>query len=178
MEMSEESIIYIGQKPPMRYVTAVITAFSRGDIESVTLKARGRAISRAVDVAEITRNRFMEQLSSPIIEIDTEQMPNDDGGTRGVSTMAITLNKINATGKPPTPKAEAETEAESGLSTPSLTLTDIKGVGATTEEKLKDAGYNTVESLASTEPEAISEKTGISPKITEKLVKASKKLVD
>ncbi|MGD2201289.1 MAG: DNA-binding protein Alba, partial [Candidatus Bathyarchaeota archaeon] len=85
--MSEESIIYIGQKPPMRYVTAVITAFSRGDIESVTLKARGRAISRAVDVAEITRNRFMEQLSSPIIEIDTEQMPNDDGGTRGVSTM-------------------------------------------------------------------------------------------
>ncbi|MGD2201498.1 MAG: helix-hairpin-helix domain-containing protein, partial [Candidatus Bathyarchaeota archaeon] len=64
------------------------------------------------------------------------------------------------------------------LSTPSLTLTDIKGVGATTEEKLKDAGYNTVESLASTEPEAISEKTGISPKITEKLVKASKKLVD
>ena len=55
--MSEENIVYIGNKPVMNYVLAVVTQMNGGAPE-VVLKARGRAISRAVDVAEIVRNRF------------------------------------------------------------------------------------------------------------------------
>ena len=57
-EESEENVIYVGNKPPMSYVLAVVTQFNSGSTE-VVIKARGRAISRAVDAAEITRNRFV-----------------------------------------------------------------------------------------------------------------------
>ena len=50
--MSEENVVYIGNKPVMNYVLAVVTQMN-GGVPSVMLKARGRAISRAVDVAEI-----------------------------------------------------------------------------------------------------------------------------
>ena len=56
---SEPNIVYIGNKPIMSYVLAVITSFSAVDTKYVTLKARGRAITTAVDVAEITKRRFM-----------------------------------------------------------------------------------------------------------------------
>jgi DNA-binding protein len=55
----------------MTYVMAVLTSINRGETESVVLKARGRAISTAVDVAEITRNRYMSNLAKPVIQIDT-----------------------------------------------------------------------------------------------------------
>ena len=54
---SDENVVYVGHKPPMNYVLAVVTQFNSGSDE-VILKARGRAISTAVDAAEITRNRF------------------------------------------------------------------------------------------------------------------------
>ena len=66
--MTEENIIYIGSKPVMNYVLAVVTQMNNGKNE-VILKARGRAISRAVDVAEIVRNRFIPE--SDIGEITT-----------------------------------------------------------------------------------------------------------
>ena len=75
----------------MRYVTAMITAYNQQGVDSIIIKARGRAISRAVDVAEITRNRFITGLEIPAIEIETEQLPAMDGGTRGVSTIAISF---------------------------------------------------------------------------------------
>jgi len=50
--MSEENIVYIGNKPVMNYVLAVVTQIN-GGVSKVCLKARGRAISRCVDVAEI-----------------------------------------------------------------------------------------------------------------------------
>jgi len=50
--MSEENVVYIGNKPVMNYVLAVVTQMNSG-VPEVMLKARGRAISRAVDVAEI-----------------------------------------------------------------------------------------------------------------------------
>ena len=50
--MSEENIVYIGNKPVMNYVLAVVTQIN-GVVSKVCLKARGRAISRCVDVAEI-----------------------------------------------------------------------------------------------------------------------------
>jgi DNA-binding protein len=90
----EQNVVYIGNKPPMDYVMAVITAFSMGNGEGVTLKARGRAISTAVDVAEITRNRFFKETEVHAISIGTEQItPREGGNPRNVSTMEISLKK-------------------------------------------------------------------------------------
>ena len=87
--------IFVGNKPPMSYVMAVITALSSGSINEVTLKARGRAITTAVDVAEITSNRFMKDLKVTAIGIGTEEMPPREGENRSrmVSTMEIKLTK-------------------------------------------------------------------------------------
>jgi len=90
--MSEENVVYIGSKPVMNYCLAVLTSLqSKGSI--VALKARGRAISTAVDVVEVTRNRFMEDLSIEKIEIGTEEMKSMEGQTRNVSTITIVLKK-------------------------------------------------------------------------------------
>jgi len=91
--MSEEdNVIYIGRKPVMSYVLAVITYFNMPDAKEVVLKARGRAITTAVDVAEITRRRFMDKAKISNIEIGTEELTEESGRTRAVSTMEITLS--------------------------------------------------------------------------------------
>jgi DNA-binding protein len=87
------NVVFIGRNPPMSYVLAVLTGFSSSKAEDIILKARGRAITTAVDVAEITRRRFMKELSVSTIIIGTEELPRDGGGTRAVSTIEITLNK-------------------------------------------------------------------------------------
>jgi len=93
-EKKDQNVIYVGNKPPMSYVMAVITGFNMGDTNEVTLKARGRAISTAVDVAEIVRNRFFKEAETTNITIGTEQItPREGGNPRNVSTMEITLRK-------------------------------------------------------------------------------------
>jgi DNA-binding protein len=95
-KMTERSnVIFIGSKPPMNYVLAVITAFSSGTAKEITLKARGQAITTAVDVAEITRSRFLKDLTVNKISIGTEEMPPREGENRSrmVSIMEITLGK-------------------------------------------------------------------------------------
>jgi DNA-binding protein len=90
----DRNVVYVGNKPPMNYVMAVITAFNMGDGDQVTLKARGRAISTAVDVAEITRNRFFRETKVNAISIGTEEItPREGGNPRNVSTMEISLTK-------------------------------------------------------------------------------------
>jgi len=96
--MSKEStevsnVVYIGRKPVMSYVLAVITSLNMPDIDEVVLKARGRAITTAVDVAEITRRRFVDALKVDRIEIGTEELEQMDGRTRNVSTMEISLKR-------------------------------------------------------------------------------------
>jgi DNA-binding protein len=88
-------VVFIGNKPPMSYVMAVMTALSSGAITEITLKARGRAITTAVDVAEITTNRFLKDLAVTAIGIGTEEMPPREGDNRSrmVSTMEIKLTK-------------------------------------------------------------------------------------
>ena len=88
-------VVFIGNKPPMSYVLAVITAFSSNSTNEVTLKARGRSISTAVDAAEITRRRFLKDLTVAAIGIGTEEMPPREGENRArmVSTMEIKLAK-------------------------------------------------------------------------------------
>jgi DNA-binding protein len=94
--MAEKSaIVFIGSRTPMDYVLAVITRLSAGNAKEVVLKARGQAITTAVDVAEITRNRFLKNLKVTRIAIGTEEMPAREGEnrTRMVSTIEITLTQ-------------------------------------------------------------------------------------
>lgn len=94
--MAENSgIVFIGRKPAMSYVMAIITSLSASNAKKITLKARGQAITTAVDVAEITRSRFIKDLKVSKIAIGTEEMPPREGEnrTRMVSTMEITLTK-------------------------------------------------------------------------------------
>lgn len=76
----------------MNYVLAVVTQFNNGTNE-VTVKARGRAISRAVDVAEIVRHRFIKEVTYKDIKITTETVTTEGGGTANVSSMEICLTK-------------------------------------------------------------------------------------
>ena len=87
----EEHTIFVGTKPPMSYVLAIVTEFKRGDTSKVTIKARGRAISRAVDAAEIARNRFVTDTEVKDIKISTESLTNEEGDTHNVSSIEITL---------------------------------------------------------------------------------------
>ena len=90
--MANENTVFIGKKSPMDYVLAVITQFNRGG-NTVLLKARGRAISRTVDVAEIVRRKFLLDVKVKKIEIDTEELTRDDNTKSNVSTITITLTK-------------------------------------------------------------------------------------
>ena len=88
---TDENVIYVGNKPPMSYVLAVVTQFNTRGSDEVVLKARGRAISRAVDAAEITRNRFIKDAKIKDIKIGTESLTNEEGRTSNVSSIEITL---------------------------------------------------------------------------------------
>jgi DNA-binding protein len=95
-KMAEKSdVIFVGNKPPMSYVLAIITAFSQANLKEITLKARGQAITTAVDVAEITRSRFLKDLKVAKIAIGTVEMPPREGENRSrmVSTIEISLAK-------------------------------------------------------------------------------------
>lgn len=90
--MPEENIVYIGNKPVMNYVLAVVTQMNSG-VTEVILKARGRAISRAVDVAEIVRNRFISDVDVKNIDISTEEIVGNEGTSSNVSAIEIKLSK-------------------------------------------------------------------------------------
>jgi DNA-binding protein len=88
---ADDNVVFVGKKPTMSYVLAVITQFSEG-AKDVYLKARGRSISRAVDVAEVVRNRFVNNVKHTI-EIGTEKIQGERDNELNVSTITITLSK-------------------------------------------------------------------------------------
>ena len=90
-----ENAILVGSKPSMNYVLAVVNQFSQGSKE-VVIKARGRAITRAVDTAEIVRNRFIKDTEVKDILIGTEAVTNMEGSSSNVSTIEIYLKKKKA----------------------------------------------------------------------------------
>jgi DNA-binding protein len=87
MSREEERVVFVGRKPPMAYVQAMMNSFGRGS-NTVVLKARGRSISTAVDAAEIIRR--MMDLEVKDIRIDTVVLGDDK---RNVSTIDITVTK-------------------------------------------------------------------------------------
>ncbi len=87
-----ENTIYIGRKPTMNYVLAVVTQFNSG-VQEVAIKARGNSISKAVDVKEIVVNRFMPALKEKSIKTSSEELTNEDGTRSKVSAIQIVLMK-------------------------------------------------------------------------------------
>jgi len=93
MESQQESTVFVGNKPVMNYVLACLTLFQNGSTE-IRLKARGRAISRAVDTAEILSNHYVPDVSVKKIDIDTEQVRDEESGAiTNVSSMEIYMSK-------------------------------------------------------------------------------------
>jgi len=94
-ETRPENVVLIGRKPVMNYVVACITFFNSGEKE-VTVKARGRAISRAVDTIELLRRAFVKDLAVENIDIGTEEVAREEGRKSNVSTMEITVAKAGS----------------------------------------------------------------------------------
>ena len=92
--MSDSTSVLIGRKPIMNYVLACITLF-HGGAKEVSIKARGRAISRAIDVVEVVRRRFLPDVKVKKIGIGTDQIsPREEGNSlTSVSTIEITLER-------------------------------------------------------------------------------------
>ncbi len=86
-----DDVIFVGQKPPMSYVLAVVTQFNGNGSKDVVLKARGRSISTAVDTAEIVRNRFVQDAKIKEITIGTEIVTNEEGREKNISSIEISL---------------------------------------------------------------------------------------
>ncbi|MEM4152907.1 MAG: DNA-binding protein Alba [Candidatus Pacearchaeota archaeon] len=92
---SEENVVFIGGKPFMNYVTGVVMQFTTKGASEVVIKARGKFISRAVDVAEVATKRFLKEHNIEVkdIKIDSEEFENKEGKKVNVSTIDITLAK-------------------------------------------------------------------------------------
>lgn len=88
--MSTDEKIFVGSKPIMAYVTAIVTSFQ--SVDSVNIMARGRAISSAVDVVEVTKRSFINDITVDDIKIGTEKL-GEAGAERNVSTIMIKLSK-------------------------------------------------------------------------------------
>jgi DNA-binding protein len=95
--MSEDYAIYIGGKPFMNYVTAVVMQFTTKGAGKVVIRARGKFISRAIDVAEVVRSRFLrDQVAIENMEIGSEEFKNKEGRDVRVSTLDIVMTKTSA----------------------------------------------------------------------------------
>ena len=92
MAEKNDNVVFIGKKPTMSYVLAVVTQFSDGQSE-IHLKARGKAISKAVDVAEIVKNKFVRDMKVTNIEIGTDELEGENKEKINVSSIELTLNK-------------------------------------------------------------------------------------
>ncbi len=118
--MVDDNFVFIGKKPLMSYVLAALRQINEGD-KTVIIKARGKAIARAVDVAEIVRNQFIPSATVDDIVIKTELLRSEDGResrvssieifmTRGEGPMAPIPPPRRAREAPPAPENEKEWE--------------------------------------------------------------------
>ena len=89
MPSKEENAVFVGRRPTMNYVMATMMILNKG--EECTVKARGRAISHAVDVCEILRNRFLKGAEYKEIRIATEQLKGEDNHDSNVSSIEIVI---------------------------------------------------------------------------------------
>lgn len=94
-QRTDDNVVFIGDKPFMNYVTGVVMQFTTKGSPEVVIKARGKFISRAVDVAEVASKKFLKEHNIHVknIKIDSEEFENKEGRKVNVSIMEITLSK-------------------------------------------------------------------------------------
>ncbi len=92
---TEENIVFIGGKPFMNYVTGIVMQFTTKQASEVRIVSRGKFISKAVDVSEVARKKFLKELNITIkdIKINSEEFLSKEGKNVTVSTMEIFLKK-------------------------------------------------------------------------------------
>ncbi len=95
VEKPAENVVLIGKKPIMNYVIAALTFFNAGAKE-IVVKARGRAISRAVDTVELIRRAFVKNLEIKSIEIGTQELTRPEGQKVNVSTIEIRVARAES----------------------------------------------------------------------------------
>ena len=110
------------------------------------------------------------------LEFEIIETPKGKEATK-IKLMADVTESESETTEAPEDITDDEPEAEESSEAATLMVGDIKGVGKATEEKLRNAGYETVESLASVDAETVSEKTGISEKVAAKILASAKELL-
>ncbi len=88
----DDNTVFVGRKPAMSYVTAIVTRFNNG-AEEVKVKARGKSISCAVDSTQIVKHKFFPTLKIGNVVIETEELTGEDGRTSRVSSMTLYLTK-------------------------------------------------------------------------------------
>lgn len=94
MAQTASNTVLIGKKPVMNYVLAVLTLLNQG-FDKVVVKARGRAITKAVDTVEILRNRFLkDKLKIDSIKIDSQEITRQDGRKARVSLIEIEVSRL------------------------------------------------------------------------------------
>lgn len=92
---TSDNYIYIGDKPFMNYVTSVVVQFTTKEAQEVLVKARGKFISRAVDVVEVCCKRHLQgKIAIKSISTDSDAFTNSEGKQVRVSTMEIVLVRI------------------------------------------------------------------------------------
>jgi archaea-specific DNA-binding protein len=90
-----DNIIFIGGKSLMSYVTGVVVQFNNKEAEEVTVKSRGKFISKAVDVVEVAKNKFLKDKNIQVkdIKIGSEEFENKEGRMVNVSVLEVVLKK-------------------------------------------------------------------------------------
>jgi archaea-specific DNA-binding protein len=138
--MTDNHAIFVGGKPFMNYVTAVVMQFTTKGADIVTIRSRGKFISRAVDVAEVVKSRFLrDQIDVSDIQMGSEEFKNKEGRTVRVSTLDITLNRIARVEKPvEEPKATAEVVVSESEAPKSPVAEPVKETEEVPEEETEE----------------------------------------
>jgi DNA-binding protein Alba len=89
--MSEPSLVRIGKKPIMNYVTACVTLFNSGNGE-VMVRARGQAIEKAIDTVQMLRRGFLKDIVIRKINLGSEDVTRFDGSRGNISIIEIILS--------------------------------------------------------------------------------------
>ena len=94
MSNNTRDTIFIGKKPLMTYVTSAIIQLATMPV--ITIKARGLSIAHAVDVVQIVLHKTHPAFIAGNIKIGSESLTSQDGRTRNVSTIEISITKNTA----------------------------------------------------------------------------------
>jgi len=94
-KLANDNLIFVGGKPFMNYITAITTQLKKKTVSEIRISARGKFISKAVDVAESVKNKFLkdEKISLDEIKTGSQEFDTKEGKHITVSTIDIILKR-------------------------------------------------------------------------------------